>query len=233
MSDLEQELNEQLNTEGHSVVEGMDEPEVIEPEEVEESEDDIEPEEDEQAPEPVAGKQISRASMRVQALANEKKAADASAQLLKQQNEIYRQQLEALQRQQQTQVEENLDPDERWRQQANRAIQQVQFQAYEATDKATFTSTVTRDPVLSKYADAVERKLAEFRQQNVNLPRDQVLTIVMGEAAREAAKKVPAAKRDGQARVSAARGQPLGTKSNVAPAKSGTTAFERLKDMPI
>ena len=176
---------------------------------------------------------MSRATLRVQAALSEKKAADAAAQLLKQQNEIYRQQLEALQRQQQTQVEENLDPDERWRQQANRAIQQVQFQAYEATDKATFTSTVTRDPVLSKYADAVERKLAEFRQQNVNLPRDQVLTIVMGEAAREAAKKVPAAKREGQARVSAARGQPLGTKSNVAPAKSGTTAFERLKDMPI
>jgi len=233
MSDLENELNEQLNTAGQSVADGLDdEPEVIEPEEVEEIEEEFDPDEPE-IDQPVVERPASRANARIQALSNEKKAKEAESVLLKQQNDLYRQQLEQLQRQQQNQQEENLDPDERWRQQANRAIQQVQFQAYEANDKTAFVSQVSKDPVLAKYADSVEKKLAEFRSQNINLPRDAVLTIVMGEAARSAASKVPAAKREGQARVSAARGQPLGTKSNVAPGKAAPTAFERLRDIPI
>ena len=230
----EQELNEQLNTAGQSVVEGLDdEPEIVEEPieeiETEEEEDDgYEPE-----PETPQVQAKSEKSTRFQTLANERKAAQAEAALLKQQLELQRQQMEQLQRTQTAKEEEFLDPDEKWRRDANRAIQQVQFQAQESADKATFVSTISRDPVLSKYGDAVEAKLQEFRSRNVNMPRDAVLTIVMGEAAREAAKKVPAAKREGQARVSAARGQPIGSKSNVATSKSSQSAYERLKDIPI
>lgn len=230
----EQALNEQLNTTGQFAVDGVqDEPEIVE-EEAEEEEPEVEEEEGEE-PEAEAPQVQSKSekSTRFQTLANDRKAAQAEASLLKQQNDLYRQQLEQLQRQQTVKDDEFLDPDEKWRRDANRAIQQVQFQAQESADKASFVSSISRDPVLAKYGDAVEAKLQTFRAQNVNLPRDAVLTIVMGEAAREAAKKVPTAKREGQARVSAARGQPIGSKSNVAPGKSSQTAFERLKDIPI
>lgn len=230
----EQELNEQLNTAGEFAVEGIEK----EPEIVDEPDDEVDPESeqdegDEPEPEAPQVQAKSEKSARFQTLANERKAAQAEAALFKQENELYRQQLEQLQRQQQVKEEEFLDPDEKWRRNTNRVIQQFHFQTQEAADKANFNSSIFRDPVLAKYGDAVETKLQALRANNVNLPRDAVLTIVMGEAAREAAKKVPAAKREGQARISAARGQPIGTKSNVAPGKSAPSNYERLKDLPI
>jgi hypothetical protein len=45
--------------------------------------------------------------------------------------------------------------------------------------------------------------------------------------------EAPAIKREAAARVKAATGKPLGTKSNVAPSKSESSEYERLKDIPL
>jgi hypothetical protein len=97
-----------------------------------------------------------------------------------------------------------------------------------------FVQKMTQKPSLSQYADQVEKRLQEIRQKGGNPTRDQILTLLVGEQAMAKVEAAPAIKRDAAARVKAATGKPLGTKSNVAPTKtSESTEFERLKDIPL
>lgn len=61
---------------------------------------------------------------------------------------------------------------------------QIQWNTYEASDKATFNSLKATDPLAAKYADEVETRLAAMRQQGQNVDRERLLTFIIGEKAR-------------------------------------------------
>ena len=61
---------------------------------------------------------------------------------------------------------------------------QIQWNTYEASDKATFNSLKATDPLATKYADEVETRLAAMRQQGQNVDRERLLTYIIGEKAR-------------------------------------------------
>lgn len=249
MSDLEQDLNDQLNSQGHHVADGTEPPveETIvedEPPIVEDDDDLVEPPQDDHVDDDEPPKPVSRAQQRIQALANEKKAVEAQAELARQQADFYRRQAEDAQRQLQTHqrpADEFLDPDERarrqeeeWRQGVNRTLQQVQFNSQDQLDKSTFLSKYGTNQAFSGYADRVEAELAKARGNGSNPPREVILQFIIGQDAIQKMSKVPVLKREAKQRVDAARGQPLGTKSNVAPSKaSAPNLYERLKDIPL
>lgn len=217
--ELEQQLNDQLNA-----VE-QDEPEEVE-QEAPQDEQEIEQHEPEDKP-------LSRAEQRFQKLANERAEEKARRELAEKQAEFYRQQAERLSQQTQRQQEEDLDPDEKWRREANAAIRQTQMMAADMADKAEFLSKYSKDPEIIAMQDAIEAKMAEVRSQGHNPKRENVLTFLLGQQALEKRAKAPAIKKEAAARVKAAQGQPLNSKSNVASTKSSQTLYERLKDIPL
>ena len=100
-------------------------------------------------------------------------------------------------------------------------------------DRSNFLLSVSKNPEEAKYVERVEAELAKARERGLNPPREQVLVVLMGRDHREMLKKAPAIKREAATRVKAAAGKPLGTKSNVAPSKTESTEYERLKDIPL
>lgn len=86
----------------------------------------------------------------------------------------------------------DLDPNERFRIQANQAIRQTYGNAesakqiaLDAVDAAQFQLKCVTDPIARKYAAQVEKKRAEFiAQGKAAPPRDAMLTWVLGEQVR-------------------------------------------------
>jgi hypothetical protein len=173
-------------------------------------------------------KPLTRGQQRIQALANEKKLLEQRAELLERQLEIERQQRQSVAK---PQEEENLTDLEKWQRQADQTIRQVQFQNLDMQDRSDFLTQVSKNPSEAAYIDRVEQKLAEARKMNFNPKREDVLIRLMGEDARAKMKSAPAVKRDAANRVTAAKGKPLANKSNVAPTKTESTEFDRLKDI--
>jgi hypothetical protein len=208
------------------------------PEDVEETmaEEDAAPEDEEEGEEAKAktdeveedeAKPLTRGQQRIQALANEKKLAEQRADLLERQLEIERQQRQ----QQRPQEEENLTDLEKWQRQADQTIRQVQLQNLDMQDRSDFLTQVSKNPSEATYIDRVEQKLVDARKQGFNPKREDVLIRLMGEDARSKMKQAPAVKREAARRVTAAQGKPLANKSNVAPTKTESTEFDRLKDI--
>lgn len=228
-------LNEALNTptdddDGYGTDPDPDTEEVAEEEaktEPEEGEDEAEPKAQEEEPEDDEPKPLTRGQQRIQTLANEKKLAEDRAELLERQLEIERQQRQ----QQRPQEEENLTDLEKWQRQADQTIRLVQQQNADMQDRSDFLTQVSKTPSEAAYIDRVEQKLADARKQGFNPKREDVLIRLMGEDARSKMKQAPAVKREAARRVTAAQGKPLVNKSNVAPTKTESTEYDRLKDI--
>lgn len=227
-------LNQGLNTptdddDGY----GQDETETEETVEEESTEDETEetaeeaPVEKTQEQEDDEPKPLTRGQQRIQALANEKKLAEQRAELLERQLEVERQN-----RVQPTVKEdENLTDLEKWQRQADHTIRQVQMQNMDMQDRSNFLQNVSKNPTEAAYIDRVEQTLADARKNGFNPKRDDVLIRLMGLDARAKMKQAPTVKREAAQRVKAATGKPLANKSNVAPTKTASTEFERLKDI--
>lgn len=181
-------------------------------------------EEEEEDPKP-----LTRGQQRIQALANEKKLAEQRASLLERQLELERQQRS--QPQQRPQEEENLSDLEKWQRQADATIRQVQQQNMDMQDRSDFLTQVSKNPSEAAYIERVEQTLVEARNAGFNPKREDVLIRLMGLDARSKAKAAPTVKRDAAQRITAAKGKPLAGKSNVAPTKTESTEFDRLKDI--
>lgn len=232
----EEDLNAALNTPtGQAPAKAEPEPEPPEPEEQDTVDPpDPEPElEGDPEPEP-DDKPLTRGERRFQQLANEKAQERAGRELAERQAEFYRQQAEALARQQAKPVEEELDPEERWRRDANKAISETRFMAADMADKATFLTKYSKSPEVLAMVDEVETRLASARAQGANTTRENMLTFIMGQRQLERLSKAPVVRQKAADRVNAAKGSPLGTKSNVASTgKSEPSLHERLKDVPL
>ena len=61
---------------------------------------------------------------------------------------------------------------------------QIQWNTYEASDKVMLNALKATDPLAAKYADEVETRLAQMRQQGQNVDRERLLTYIIGEKAR-------------------------------------------------
>ena len=121
----------------------------------------------------------------------------------------------------------------KWQRDTNAALQRSTFQNSDMVDQSRFLLEVSQKPAYAPFVDAVEKRLQQYRSQGGNPTRKQVLAVIAGEAALEKLEKAPAMKREAAARVSAARGKPLSTASNVNTGKSVQSTFERLKDVQI
>lgn len=177
----------------------------------------------------------SRKEARLQKLANERAAEREQRLLAEQRAQLLERQLEEFRRMQQkpTQEEENLDPLEKWQRDANKTLMQVQFRQQDMDDKAAFLFAVSKNPAEAAYVERVEAELAKARQNGANPNRESILIYLMGRDARAKMAQAPAIKREAAARVKAAAGKPLGSKSNVAPSKTESTEYDRLKDIPL
>lgn len=219
----EAELNAGLNAVPGEEVE-------VETEEVEAPEVETAEVETEDEPEP-AERPLSRSEERFQKLANERAEAKSRAEQAERERDFYRAQAE--QARQPVKEEEDLDPMTKWQRDTNIALQRSQFQNADMVDQSRFLLEVSQKPSYAPFADAVEKRLQQFRQAGGNPTRKQVLAVIAGEAALEKLEKAPALKREAAARVSAARGKPLGTATNVPAGKASQSTFDRLKDLAI
>ncbi|KAF3997545.1 hypothetical protein [Glaciimonas immobilis] len=207
-----------------------DEPEADEPEEIP-AEPDAGHSEDEDDPDP---RPLTRGQARMQTLANERAIEKTQREAAEQRERLLQGQLDELRRGQQRPPEDdNLDPMEKWQRDANLQIQRSQFNSQDMLDQTKFLLAVSKNPSLSTFADSVEKRLQEVRSKGGNPSRDQVLTLLMGEQARARMDAAPAIKSAAAARVKAATGKPLGTKSNVAPSKPDSSEFDRLKGLKL
>ena len=220
----EAELNAQLNAVPGEEVEV--EAEEVETEEVEASE--AEPEEEHEAPE----RPLSRSEQRFQTLANERAEAKARADQAERERDFYRAQAEQA-NQRPKPEEEDLDPMTKWQRDTNVALQRSQFQNSDMVDQSRFLLEVSQKPAYAPFVEKVEKRLEEYRRSGGNPTRKQVLAVIAGEAALEKLEKAPAMRKEAAARVSAARGKPLSTASNVSTGKTTQSTYERLKDVQI
>lgn len=183
-----------------------------------------EPEEEHDEPKP-----LTRGQQRFQALANERKLAEQRAELLERQLELERQHRS----QPRPQEDENLSELEKWQRQADQTIRAVQLQNMDMQDRSDFVMQVSKNPSEAAYLDRVEQTLAEARKAGFNPRREDVLIRLMGMDARTKMRQAPTVKRDAAKRVVAAQGKPIANKSNVAPTKTESTEFERLKGIVL
>lgn len=208
----------------------QDEPE-DEPEEVETTEPSDDEPEDRDDPEP---KTLSKAEQRHQKLANERTAEREQRLLAEQRAQLLERQIEDMRRGQQApKEEENLDPLEKWQRDANKTLMEVQLRQHDMDDKSKFLFVMSKNPAEAAYVERVEAELAKARQAGHNPTRENILIYIMGQDARAKMAKAPEIKRDAATRVKAATGKPLGTKSNVAPSKSESTEYDRLKGITL
>jgi hypothetical protein len=80
-------------------------------------------------------------------------------------------------------------------------LQQIQFQTYEATDKAAFQALAASDPRAKQMADEVETELQRQRGLGQNIAREVLYTYMLGKRIRDAKPAVEKARADGQRRI--------------------------------
>lgn len=99
---------------------------------------------------------------------------------------------------------------------------QIQWNTYEAGDRAAFNALKATDPLAAKYADEVETRLTALRAQGQNVDRERLLTYIIGEKARQgggAARKKQAAA--GQKRIQGQQARPSGGQRSDTPTARG------------
>lgn len=95
------------------------------------------------------------------------------------------------------------------------AIQGLQFQIADTNDQTSFNGLLARTPGLAKHADEVEKRLKQYRQNGMNIPRADVLKHILGEKAMESAGRSRSkAQRQADSRREAQRARPGGSRSD-------------------
>lgn len=115
-------------------------------------------------------------------------------------------------------------------------LHQQAIQTQETQDKLLYNSILRDAPHLKKYDGEVEKVRLEQQAQGRFVPREVLLDLAIGRAARAAASKAaPKAKREGQRRIENQRVQPAGSRGDTATArgKQGDSAEKRLENVPI
>lgn len=117
-----------------------------------------------------------------------------------------------------------------------RLLQQLQAQQMEGNDRSHYDGILRETPALRKYHQDVEKLRLEAASKGQFIPREALLDIVIGKAARAAAAK-GGRKPQQQARREVERNQSrqAGSRSDTAPArgKQGSTPESRLDGVPI
>jgi hypothetical protein len=115
-------------------------------------------------------------------------------------------------------------------------LHQQALHAQETNDKVTYNGILRDAPHLKKYDVEVEKIRQEQVARGVFVPREVLLDLAIGRAARAAAvKAAPKAKAAGAARVAAQQSRPAGSKGDSATirGKQGDSAEKRLENVPI
>ena len=115
-------------------------------------------------------------------------------------------------------------------------LQQHAIQTQETNDKLSYNSILRDAPHLKKYEGDVEKLRQEQQARGVFVPREVLLDLAIGRAARAAATKAaPKAQKQGQARIAAQQSRPAPAKGDTATArgKQGDSPEKRLENVPI
>ena len=115
-------------------------------------------------------------------------------------------------------------------------LHQQMVQTRERDDKANYNSVLRDNPNLKRFDAEVERIRKEQEANGAFVPREVILDLAIGRAARAAAaKKGPQAKQQAQRRVASQQARPSGSKGDTATVrgKQGKSLEDRLGDVPI
>lgn len=115
-------------------------------------------------------------------------------------------------------------------------LQQQAFQTQESNDKVLYNSILRDSPNLRKFEGEVEKLRKEQADAGRFVPREVLLDLAIGRAARAAAaKKGPQAQREGQRRVAAQQSRPAQGRSDAGTqrGRQGDSAEKRLENVPI
>jgi hypothetical protein len=115
-------------------------------------------------------------------------------------------------------------------------LQRQAIQQQETSDKLLYNSILRDAPHLKKYDAEVEKIRKEQEDRGVFVPREVLLDLAIGRAARAAATKAaPKAKKEGQQRIAAQQSRPAGARGDTATArgKQGDSPESRLLNVPI
>jgi hypothetical protein len=115
-------------------------------------------------------------------------------------------------------------------------LRQQAIQQQETSDKLLYNSILRDAPHLKKYDAEVEKIRKEQEDRGVFVPREVLLDLAIGRAARAAATKAaPKAKAQGQQRIAAQQSKPAGARGDTATArgKQGDSPESRLLNVPI
>lgn len=223
--------------------EGLDEAETqdegVDGEEGESEEVDAEP-----------ARRPSRAQSRIQTLTNTLKEEKAERQRIDRELAELRAVEQA--RRQQTQQETTeakaarralMDPMDVMREDLRESEQRTQqllhqqaLATQETQDKLLYNSILRDAPHLKKYDAEVEKIRLEQQSKGIFVPREVLLDLAIGRAARAAATKAaPRARQQGQQRIAAQQSRPAGSKGDAASqrGKQGDSAEKRLENVPI
>lgn len=233
----EQEVEEQAEVEA----------EVAEPEHPEEQA------EGEESPEPAPKE--SRANREIRALRERAQAAERKAEETAAEVARFKQSQSADAQRQAVEAEERRiaaidDPVQRYQQQLyhwakqrdaeqKQSQQALELRLMDQADKSAFESKAAVNPKYAKYADAVEKELANARRAGQNATREQVLIYIVGKEALnpKTSANTTKQKQQAQQRVAAARGTPTGARSDAGSGRSSRSESaareERLRDVPL
>jgi hypothetical protein len=115
-------------------------------------------------------------------------------------------------------------------------LQQQALQTQETNDKLTYNSILRDAPHLKKYDVEVEKIRLEQSARGIFVPREVLLDLAIGRAARAAAvKAAPRARQQGQQRIAAQQSRPAAARGDAATqrGKQGDSAEKRLENVPI
>lgn len=111
----------------------------------------------------------------------------------------------------------------------NQRIQEMAYQHADATDKAEFRAGAAADKHRQKYIDKVETRLAEYRKQGMNVPRERLYTYLVGEDVLKGMKDTGKQRDTGKKNVQRQTVRPSSGRSDQgANRKSGKSLEERL-----
>jgi hypothetical protein len=192
----------------------------------------------------------SRAQSRIQTLTNTLKEEKAERQRID--RELADLRAEQRARQQQTQQETPeakatrralMDPMEVMREDLRESEQRTQqllhqqaMHTQETQDKLLYNSILRDAPHLKKYDGEVEKIRLEQAAQGRFVPREVLLDLAIGRAARAAATKAaPRARQQGQQRIAAqqSRTAPAGSNTATQRGRQGDSVEKRLENVPI
>lgn len=202
--------------------------------EAEEAELEAETEHDEHVEDAPQGEQLSRGQRRVQALANERRAAEqgrleaekraadsaAEARLLREQMQMYQQPREDL---------SMLSEDELFRrqvqqqlQESRRFAQEAQMSAVDSADKSEYMTKAIGNPLYGKYSNRVEQEMQTAKSRGQFPKREAVLAYIVGQEALNGKFKANAQRKEAAKRVASATTSSPNMRSNVSQAARNT-----------